>query len=119
MLNIILMVTYVLAAVGGSTLIKQGSLDGAKILFTLPVVNMGISFATLIGVAAYGVSFFLYIVLLTKFDLSFISPLLIAFVYLLLMVTAFVIFKESFTIYKIVGCSLILIGVLIIVISKS
>lgn len=115
MFEIILMATYIVSAVGGSTLIKLGSLDGAKFLFTIPVVNMGISTVTLAGILAYGISFFLYIVLLTRFDLSFISPLLIAFVYVLLMITAVIIFKESFTFYKILGCSLILIGVVMII----
>lgn len=115
MLNIILMITYVVMAVLGSTLIKYGSTAGVKGLFTVPIVHMSVSFISLIGIVAYGVSFLVYIVLLTRFDLSFVSPLLIAFVYLLLMVTAFVIFKEAITFYKILGCSFILIGILLVI----
>lgn len=114
MFNIILMIGYVIAAVAGSTLIKYGSLEGMKTLFTIPIVHMGVSMITLIGIFSYGISFFLYIVLLTKFELSFVSPLLIAFVYMLLMITAFIVFKEAFTFYKLLGCSLILIGVILV-----
>ena len=114
MLNIILMITYVVMAVAGSTLIKYGSLASVKSLFTIPVVHMSISLVSLVGILAYGISFLVYIVLLTRFDLSFVSPLLIAFVYLLLMVTAFAIFKEAITLYKILGCSFILIGIILV-----
>jgi len=115
MINIVLMITYVFSAVAGSTLIKYGSLDNVgRALFTLPFFNMNITLMSLIGIVAYGVSFFTYIILLTRFDLSFISPLLIAFVYLLLMATAFIIFKEEITTYKLLGCSLILVGIILI-----
>lgn len=119
MMNVIMMVVYIVAAVAGSTLIKYGSEAGNfKSLFVVPLVNMSISFITLLGIAAYGLSFLLYIILLTRLELSFVSPLLIAFVYVLLMVTAFVVFKESFTFYKILGCSLILIGIVFILMKK-
>ncbi|HSX30429.1 MAG TPA: EamA family transporter [Candidatus Saccharimonadales bacterium] len=111
------MAVYVLAAVLGSTLIKYGSM-GKKVLYTVPVVHMGLSLATLFGVFAYGISFLLYIVLLSRFDLSFISPLLVAFVYVLLMFTAFLIFKEQLTLYKILGCSLILVGVVLVLMKR-
>lgn len=117
-MNIGLAITYIISAVAGSTLIKYGSLAGSKALFTIPIVNMGVSLITLLGIVAYGLSFLTYIVLLTRFDLSFISPLLIAFVYILLMVTAFVIFKENVTFYKILGCSLILIGIILILVRQ-
>lgn len=117
-MNIALIVLYILFAVGGSTLIKAGSAAGAKILFTLPVISMNISVTTLFGILAYGASFILYMILLTRFDLSFISPLLVGFVYLLLMFTAFFLFKESFTVYKILGCSLILIGILLVLMKR-
>jgi len=117
-MNIALMVMYIVFAVAGSTLIKAGSTAGAKVLFTLPAISMNVSAATLFGILAYGASFVLYVVLLSRFDLSFISPLLVGFVYVLLMFTAFFLFKESFTVYKILGCSLILIGILLVLIKK-
>lgn len=112
------MIIYVLSAVVGSTLIKFGSSANMKVLFTLPIVNMNLSFITFLGIFAYGISFVVYVVLLSRFDLSFISPLLVAFVYILLMITAFLIFKESLTLYKILGCSLILIGIILVLLKR-
>lgn len=114
-MNIFLIVAYVASAVSGSTLIKLGGASvGSGILLKIPWVNLQLSTTSLLGILFYGISFFLYIILLTRFDLSFISPLTIGLVYLMLMLTAVIIFGESFTLVKIIGCLLILVGVLII-----
>ena len=111
-MSILLIALYVVFAVGGSTLLKYGGLEHVKTLFTVPFVNINISWITLIGFLCYGISFILYTILLNKFELSFISPLTVALVYIFLMITAFVVFKEPVTAAKIIGCSLILVGIL-------
>lgn len=116
-MNVLLIVLYVIFAVGGSTLIKYGGIiKGTSIL--VPIVNITLSPISLLGIISYGLSFVFYIILLNKFDLSFISPLTVGLVYMLLMITAAVLFKEQFTVIKTIGCSLILIGILMIVASK-
>ena len=117
-MNIVFIVLYVIFAVTGSTLIKYGGLEQVKTLFTVPFVNISVSWVTLIGFICYGTSFLLYTNLLNKFDLSFKSTLTVALVYILLMITAFVIFKEPITTTKIIGCSLILIGILLMIKGK-
>ena len=117
-MNWILVVLYVFFAVSGSTLLKYGGLSQVKSLFTVPIVNISISWITLIGFICYGASFLFYTVLLNKFDLSFISPLTVALVYILLMVTAFIVFKEPVTANKLIGCGLILIGILLMIKGK-
>lgn len=114
-MSIILIALYVAFAVGGSTLIKYGGLSKAAALFTIPFVNVHMSLVSFLGIVFYGLSFLLYILLLNKFDLSFISPVTVGLVYVLLMVTAAIIFKEDFTIVKTIGCALILAGILLIV----
>jgi len=117
-MNIVFIVLYVIFAVTGSTLLKYGGLEHIKSLFTVPFVNINISWVTLIGFICYGLSFLFYTVLLNKFDLSFISPLTVALVYILLIISAFIIFKEPITTIKIIGCSLILIGILLMIKGK-
>lgn len=119
MLNIALIVFYIIFAVGGSTFIKYGGLSKVSSLFTIPLINVSISMTTLFGVLFYGLSFILYIFLLNKFDLSFISPLTVGVVYVLLMVTAVIVFNETFTVAKTIGCALILVGVLLVAWSSS
>ena len=118
MTNWIYIVLYVVFAVTGSSLLKFGAGESAKKLFVLPLVNMSVSIQTIIGFFAYGISFLLYTILLSKFDLSFISPITVGIVYVALMITAFVFFKEPLTIYKIIGSSLILLGILFMIIKK-
>jgi|SRR6476620_3251266 len=115
MLNIALIVGYVVCAVGGSTLIKYGGLSKIAASFTIPIVNVHLSWISFLGIIFYGLSFLMYILLLNKFDLSFISPITIGVVYVLLMLTAVVVFNEHFTLLKAIGCSLILAGVLLII----
>lgn len=117
-MNIILIVLYVIFAVGGSTLIKYGSLEKVVSFMTVPIVNVGLSVASLIGILCYGLSFILYIILLSKFDLSFISPITVGLVYVLLMITAAFFFQEQFTLLKITGCMIILAGILMIISGK-
>jgi drug/metabolite transporter (DMT)-like permease len=116
MLNVV--IGYIILAVGGSTLIKYGGLSKVAALFTLPVVNVQISITTLVGILFYGLSFAIYILLLNRFDLSFISPVTIGVVYVLLMLTAVFVFGEQFTILKTIGCALILAGVLLVLTQK-
>ena len=118
MINYIFLVFYVIFAVTGSTLLKFGSSVNAKSLFVVPFIDMKISLISLLGFITYGLSFILYTILLSKFDLSFISPLTVGIVYVLLMITAFVFFKENITLLKLTGSSLILIGILLMVTSK-
>jgi small multidrug resistance pump len=117
-MNAILIICYVLFAVGGSTLIKYGGLSKIASLITLPIVNINISFISLLGIVCYGLSFAVYILLLNKLDLSFLSPITIGIVYVLLMITAALVFNESFTIIKIIGCSLILGGIMLVLVTK-
>lgn len=117
-MNILLIILYVVFAVGGSTLIKYGSLEKVTTLLTIPLVNVGLSLMSIIGIICYGLSFVLYIVLLSKFDLSFISPITIGLVYVLLMITAAFFFQEQFTLLKVTGCLIILAGILMILSGK-
>lgn len=114
-MNVVLIFLYFIFAVSGSTLLKYGGLEHMKTLFHVPFVNMNVSLVTLIGFVCYGISFLVYTVLLNKFELSFISPLTAGVVYVLLMITAFVIFKEPITTMKIIGSILILMGILFMV----
>lgn len=118
-MNIVLVVLYVVFAVVGSTLIKYGGLAKISSLIVLPFVHVSISLISLLGILSYGLSFLLYILLLNKFDLSFISPLTVGIVYVLLMFTAVVVFNEQFTLLKTLGCTLILVGIMLILASTS
>jgi drug/metabolite transporter (DMT)-like permease len=73
-------------------------------------VAMQINLYTVLGIALYGISFLLYIYLISKYDLGYIIPLVTAFVYILIFTASFFIFKEAFTAMKVVGITLIVAG---------
>jgi drug/metabolite transporter (DMT)-like permease len=119
MLSYALIALYVIFAVGGSTLIKYGGIAKVATLITIPLIHIQASLITLAGIVLYGLSFLFYVILLNKFDLSFISPITIGLVYVFLMVTAIVVFNEQFTLLKTIGCVLILVGVLLVIITNN
>lgn len=114
-MNVIYIIMYFIFSVSGSTLIKYGGMENIKSILYIPYVNINISLYTILGFLLYSISFILYIILLNKFQLSFISPVTVAGVYILLMITAFIIFKEPITTNKIIGSTLILFGILFMV----
>jgi len=62
------------------------------------------------GFFLYGLSFILYIYLISKFDLGYILPFALGFVYAIVFLASYLIFKEAFTPTKIIGILLILSG---------
>ena len=117
-MNWLYILFYVICSVSGSTFLKLGSSDSRKVLLTVPLIDMTVSSITIIGFVCYGLSFIIYTILLSKYNLSFVSPLTIGLVYIALMVTSVIIFKESLTITSIVGSGLILLGVLLILMKR-
>jgi multidrug transporter EmrE-like cation transporter len=71
-----------------------------------------------VGIALYGTSFLLYTFLISKYDLGYIIPLTTAFVYVLIFFASFFIFKELFTVFKITGIFLILMGIVLLNLKK-
>lgn len=118
MMDAILVILYAIFAVGGSTLIKYGGLAKVTALFTVPIVNVSVSPISILGILCYGASFILYVFLLNRLPLSFVSPVTIGLVYVLLMITAVLVFGEQMTTIKIIGCGLILAGILLVLAAK-
>lgn len=107
----ILTVLYVLTTSAALVVLKLGSKDGAFAQFVNGKLDVNLTPYTVTGVFLYGVSFLLYMYLISKFDLGYIIPITTACVYILIFFASFVIFKEAFTAIKIAGIILIVIGV--------
>ncbi len=111
---IILIALYILSTSGGLILLKLGSATGAVIEFIGGKLSFNMSLLNIIGILLYGLSFMLYIYLIAKNDLGYIIPLTTALVYIIIFVASFIIFKESFTLIKVIAIILIMGGVLLI-----
>lgn len=110
----ILIGLYVLATSLGLIVLKLGTESGAPIEFVDKKLHFNISFYAILGILLYGLSFLLYIYLISKNDLGYIIPLTTALVYIIIFFASFIIFKEAFTATKILGIALIVGGLVLL-----
>jgi len=118
LMSTLLLIAYVLATSFGLVLIKLGTVSGLPIEIVAGSLKFNINPSIVAGIVLYGLSFVLYIYLISKFELGFIIPLTTALVYSLIFIASFFIFHEVFTIMKIAAISMIILGVIILNLSK-
>lgn len=110
----LIIAAYVVATASGLVLLKLGTGGNGFIAIVDGRITWHVSLLTVLGILTYGISFLLYILLVSKFSLGYIVPLTTALVYIVVFVASYFIFKESFTLVKIIGISLIIAGVLLL-----
>lgn len=118
MLSKFVLAAYVLATSAGLVVLKIGATSGLPISFVDSKLQFNLNPYSILGIVLYGVSFLLYIYLISKFSLGYIIPLTTALVYVLIFVASFVIFKESFTATKVAAIALIICGLVLLNVSK-
>lgn len=118
MLNYFLCALYVIFSVTGLTLVKVGSGAGLEKSFVIPGINMTVSIISFIGLVCYGISFCLYMGVVSKFDLGIIIPILGGIVNILILLVACFILKEKLTTNMIIGAVIIIIGIFIMNVKK-
>lgn len=109
---------YVLAASSALVFMKLGSSSGPLISLVNSKVTFNLNPVVLLGGFLYFLSFTFYTFLIAKYDLGYIIPLVTALIYTLIFIASFVVFKETFTTYKLIGIALIVIGVTFLNINK-
>jgi drug/metabolite transporter (DMT)-like permease len=68
---------------------------------------------TYLGALSYGLSFFIWMFLLKKYDLSFLRPL-VGFGYIITSLLAWIVLKEKITILRWIGIGFIVAGVYLV-----
>lgn len=101
---------FVLVTSSALIVLKLGTKDGSPIHFVDSKVQLNINPVVIGGIVLYGISFLLYIYLISKYPLGYIIPLTTAFVYLIIFTASYFIFDEVFTALKILGIALIIGG---------
>lgn len=118
MINIILIAVYIILTIGGVVLFKLGTQKDFLVSIATGIFTLKISLISIIGLVCYLCSFFMYMFLISKFDLTYIVPVTTGIVQVATFVLAIIIFKESVTVSKVVATGLILIGVILLNIKK-
>jgi small multidrug resistance pump len=103
---------YVITTSLALIVLKLGAKSGAPVHYLNERLHFNLNLYVLGGVALYGLSFLVYVYLISKYDLGYIIPLTAAFIYLIIFTASYFIFKENFTAAKIAGIALITAGII-------
>ena len=109
----ILFLIYVVLSSSGIILFKLGSSD-LSIKIINNQLNMNFPGLSILGLLCYLGSFVLWMIILSKSDVSFIVPLGLGITNVLILVGSSVVLKEEISLYGIIGIVLILAGTLLI-----
>jgi drug/metabolite transporter (DMT)-like permease len=108
----IIIALYVLTTSLALVILKLGSRGGAPVHILNGRPHINFTLYTAAGIILYGISFLLYMYLIAQYDLGYIIPLATAFVYILIFAASFFIFNEVFTAIKVIGITLIVVGLI-------
>lgn len=109
---------YVAATSLGLIFLKLGTKGGAPLAFVDGKPHFNLTLFSTSGILLYGLSFLLYMYLISKNELGYIIPLTTALVYAVIFVASYFVFHEVFTLVKILGIVLIVAGLLCLNIQK-
>lgn len=103
---------YVLLASSGLILFKLGSINNN---LTLNVFGLSINYSVkmILGLLCYGFSFILWMLIVSKMNLTIAMPLSVAIVNTLVIVESCIILKEKITMIQGIGIFIVLFGVCI------
>lgn len=117
-MQIIVLIIYAIISVAGVTFVKLGS--GAPLSFAVGSngITFGVGWLTLLGLLLYVISFLVYMTLVAKSNLTYLTPVSSGMVYVLTLIVSLTLFKEQITPTQWMGWCLIIGGVILMNIRK-
>ncbi|CAM4336236.1 MULTISPECIES: hypothetical protein [Erysipelothrix] len=110
----ILFIIYVILSTAGLILFKLGGTAGTQgATYINSVLSVSLSIKSILGILCYGISFILWLLIVQKSDLSFIYPLSVAVINILILTGSHYFLGESITVWKMVGIALIVAGIFV------
>jgi len=114
MFKIVIVICALSLNVVAQLMLKKGMTDINIISFDRMIEIIG-SLYIWAGFCFYGVSFILYLYVLTKFEVSYIYPIIMSAGLILLLIFSVLFLNETFTFNKLLGILLISFGIVVIV----
>lgn len=114
---VIMFTYYVLLASSGLILFKLGSAN-SNLTLNLFGLSINYSIKMILGLVCYGCSFILWMLIVSKMNLTIAMPLSVALVNTLVLVGSCVFLKEKITLLQGIGIFIIIFGVSLISIKK-
>lgn len=106
----ILFIIYVLLSSLGLILFKLGS-QNLNVLYENSIFSISVSTTMFAGIFCYLASFFLWMFIVNKSELSYIYPLSIACINIAILLGSYFILNEPITVKSLVGAVIIIIGI--------
>lgn len=115
--NVILFILYVLLSTSGLLLFKMGAMN-ADINLTILNYSFSFSLKSIFGIFCYGMSFILWMVIISRMNLTLAVPLSVAIVNTLVVIASCIVLKEKITFLQGFGIFIVIVGVSLIGIKK-
>jgi len=113
-MKILIVAVYLLLSSGGLVLIKLGA-DSMSFAINKGAFNLSMSWISILGLLCYIISFLLFsFVLVKKFDLTYIMPIVTGISQILVIVAGLTIFKEHINNFGIIGILLVIAGIVML-----
>lgn len=113
-MEILIIGIYLMLSSGGLVLIKLGA-DTVNLGISKGVFNCSISLISILGLICYIGSFLIFtFVLVKKFDLTYIMPIVTGISQILVIIAGLLVFKEHITKYGIIGIVLVILGIIML-----
>ena len=118
MTQFLILILYACMSVGGLTCFKLGSQQALSVELTRTAMNVQVSWLSILGICMYVGSFLIYLGLVSRIQLGYLTPVSSAIVYILTLAVSLLIFKENYSLTQLLGMVLILSGVVLMNIKK-
>lgn len=113
-MNYIWPILYIICTVLGLILYKYGTTKGFGFIIDKGNINIKINIISVLGLALYLISFILYILILPKYDITYILPIVSTATGILIFTSSIIFLKEPSSIIKWIGFVIMTIGVVIV-----
>ncbi len=112
-MQIVMVALYLILTVSGLILYKYGANEDFLLTINSKTFEMKISIISIIGLLCYLCSFIMYIIILPKFNISYIMPITSAISYIGIFALSIIVLKEQIHAQGVIGAMIILVGVII------
>ena len=106
----LLFIIYVVLSSTGLVLFKAGT--NSHVIFQ--IFGFSISIKMIFGIMCYGLSFLLWLYIVSKLNLTFAMPLSVALVNILVVIESILVLKEKISLTQGIGIFVVLVGVTLI-----
>lgn len=106
----LLFIIYVICASSGLVLFKTGTINQT---WAINIFGINITLKMIFGIVCYGISFLLWLYIVSQLNLTFAMPLSVALVNTLVVIESCLVLKEKLTITQGIGIFIIIVGVIV------